>query len=202
MALTAFVRRAASSRAVVLWALVPWAVAMATLPWVALPARAAATASGQQQEAPAVVAPAATPEAAAATPAPTPETAAPPTPGTGDAVVDTYLADIDVYAARFPEAFVDELVRYSDAPRPLLAGLLEQGRHRPGDLYYACALARVSGRPCRGVLEARDATGASAGWESIAASLGVRPGDARATRLREGIAESYRRWGRRLPGAE
>lgn len=176
-------RRTTASSACVLCAAM-----LATFAWVALPAGSAVAAPGQQ-------------EAPAAAPDPEPEPAPAPTPGTGDAAVDALLADIDIYAARFPGAFVDELVRYFDAPRPLLAGLLEQGRHRPGDLYYACALARVSGRPCRGVLEARDAAGAPAGWESIAASLGVRPGDARATRLREGIAESYLRWGRPLPDA-
>lgn len=123
-------------------------------------------------------------------------------PATGDAVVDTRLADINVYAARFPQAFVDELVRYFDAPRPLIEELLEKRGREPGDLYYACALARVSGRPCRGVLEARTAAADGEGWQAIAAGLGVEPGDARTKRLREGIAESYARWGRALPGAD
>ena len=122
-----------------------------------------------------------------------------PAEGTGDAVVDARLADIDVYAARYPQAFVDELVRYFDAPRPLIETQLKQRDRRPGDLYYACALARVSGRPCRGVIEARNAAAAGAGWQAISAGLGVQPGDARAKRLREGIEESYARWGRPLP---
>ncbi|WP_133000403.1 hypothetical protein [Luteimonas arsenica] len=121
-------------------------------------------------------------------------------PRTGDAVVDARLADVAVYAARYPDAFVDELVRYFDAPRPLIEDLLEKQGRGPGDLYYACALARVSGRPCRGVLEARAAAPDEA-WEDIARTLGVQPGDARARRLREGIAESYARWGRPLPDA-
>ena len=118
-------------------------------------------------------------------------------PGTGDAVVDARLADIDRYAARYPEAFVDELVRYFDAPGALIEDQLGKDR-APGDLYYACALARVSGRPCRGVLEAWIA-GHEEGWPGIARDVGVAPGDARALRLREGIAESYARWGRPLP---
>jgi hypothetical protein len=120
-------------------------------------------------------------------------------PGTGDAVVDARLADINRYAARYPQAFIDELVRYFDAPRPLLEDLLLEQDRVPGDLYYACALARVSGRPCRGVLEARAAASAEDGWESIARGLGVAPGDARAKRLRVGIVDSYARWGRPLP---
>jgi hypothetical protein len=122
-------------------------------------------------------------------------------PGTGDAVVDARLADINRYAARYPEAFVDELVRYFDAPRPLLEERLGQKGGVAGDLYYACALARVTGRPCRGVLEARAAAPAS-DWETIARGLGVEPGGARAKRLREGIAGSYARWGRKLPGTD
>jgi len=121
-------------------------------------------------------------------------------PHTGDAVVDARLADINVYAERFPEAFVDELVRYFDAPRPLLEDLLGKDR-AAGDLYYACALARVTGRPCRGMLEAWQA-GGDEGWEAVARRFGVEPGDARAKRLRAGIADSYGRWGRPLPAGD
>ncbi|MGY1458385.1 hypothetical protein ACW5F0_07030 [Luteimonas sp. A534] len=119
-------------------------------------------------------------------------------PRTGDAVVDARLADLNRYAARYPDAFIDELVRYFDAPRPLLEELLGKPATVPGDLYYACALARVSGRPCRGVLDAW-LSGHEEGWEGIARDVGVVPGDVRARRLREGIAESYARWGRPLP---
>lgn len=121
-------------------------------------------------------------------------------PRTGDAVVDARLSDINTYAERYPDAFIDELVRYFDAPRPLLQTLLDE-RRAPGDLYYACALARVSGRPCRGVIEAWLAAGGGE-WEALARDIGVQPGDARARRLREGIADSYRRWDRRLPAAD
>lgn len=122
-------------------------------------------------------------------------------PRTGDAVVDARLADLNRYAARYPDAFIDELVRYFDAPRPLLEELLGKPETVPGDLYYACALARVSGRPCRGVLDAW-LGGHEEGWEGIAREVGVVPGDARAKRLRDGIAESYARWGRPLPDAD
>lgn len=121
-------------------------------------------------------------------------------PRTGDALFDARLADINHYAARYPEAFVDELVRYFDAPGELIEDQLETGR-KPGDLYYACALARVSGRPCRGVLETW-AAGHVDGWEGIARDVGVVPDGERATRMREGVAESYLRWGRPLPAAD
>jgi len=125
---------------------------------------------------------------------------APWTPDTGDAVVDGRLADINRYAGRYPDAFIDELVRYFDAPRALLEDLLVRQERAAGDLYYACALAHVSGRPCRGVIEAWSA-GHPDGWQGIARELGVAPDDARARRLRDGIGESYRRWGRPLPDA-
>jgi len=131
-------------------------------------------------------------------PAAAQDPAGPWEPRTGDAVVDARLADLNGYAARYPEAFIDELVRYFDAPRPLLEDLLDKPATVPGDLYYACALARVSGRPCRGVLEAW-LRGHEAGWEGIAREVGVVPGDARAKRLRVGMAESYARWERPLP---
>ncbi|MEN1955967.1 hypothetical protein [Luteimonas changyuni] len=139
-------------------------------------------------------------DAAPAEATPAPEAAPAWAPRTGDAVVDARLADINVYAARYPEAFIDELERYFDAPRPLLETLLGEGR-TPGDLYYACALARVSGRPCRGVIEAWQVRG-DGGWEAIARGFGVEPGDERAKRLRQGIQQSYAHWDRPLPGAE
>lgn len=122
-------------------------------------------------------------------------------PRTGDAVVDARLADINRYAARYPEAFIDELVRYFDAPADLVREQLDAQGRTAGDVYYACALARVTGRPCRGVLEAW-AAGHDAGWEGIARDVGVAPGDVRARRLRDGIAESYARWARPLPDAD
>src|SRR5690606_40943610 len=67
-------------------------------------------------------------------------------PGTGDDWIDARLADMDRYAARYPEAFIDEIARYLEAPRQLLAAALDGGGMRPGDVYYACALARASGR--------------------------------------------------------
>ena len=75
------------------------------------------------------------------------ETTADVVPGTGDAVVDRLLVDINDYAARHREAFIDELVRYFDAPRPLVTDVLVERRWAAGDVYYACALARVAGRP-------------------------------------------------------
>ena len=122
-------------------------------------------------------------------------------PRTGDATSDRYLADINRYAARHPGAFVDELVRYSNAPRALVESLLGQPGWTPGDLYYACAVARVTGRACRTVATAwtrqRDA-----GWQATVEGLGIAPGSVEATRLRQSFAASYARWARPLPTPE
>jgi hypothetical protein len=120
---------------------------------------------------------------------------APSQPRTGDAWIDAHLLDMDLYAARFAESFVDEIVRYHEAPRELVEAALAGGDMRPGDVYFACALARASGRSCRTVLEARREDPA-AGWDAIAAGLDVAPAVYR--RIRGDITESYVRWARPL----
>lgn len=120
---------------------------------------------------------------------------APAQPRTGDAWIDAHLLDMDLYAARFADAFVDEIVRYHEAPRELVEAALAGGGLRPGDVYFACALAQAGGRSCRTVLEARRQDPA-AGWEAIAAGLEVAPAVYR--RIRGDITESYVRWARPL----
>ena len=114
---------------------------------------------------------------------------------TGDAWVDGRLEDINRYAARYREPFVDELARYQGAPRELVTDLLANRRWAPGDVYYACAIAQVIGRPCRYVVDAwnRDSTG---GWGAVAQRLGIQPGSAEFQRLKRGFVPSYDRWGR------
>ncbi|WP_202843167.1 hypothetical protein [Luteimonas saliphila] len=118
-----------------------------------------------------------------------------PQPRTGDAWIDARLLDMDDYAARHGDAFVDEIVRYHEAPRALVEGALAGGAMRPGDVYFACALAQATGRSCRTVLDARREDPA-AGWDAIAAQLDVAPAVYR--RIRGDITESYVRWARPL----
>lgn len=120
-------------------------------------------------------------------------------PRTGDATMDARLADINRYGDRYRAAFVDELVRYHAAPRTLVGALLADERWAPGDIYFACALARVAGRPCRHVLDLWRA-GHASGWGPAAARLGVAADSPDFQRIAEGIAASYARWGRPLPG--
>lgn len=119
-------------------------------------------------------------------------------PRTGDATMDARLADINRYGNRYRAAFVDELVRYHAAPRALVDALLADEGWAPGDLYYACALARAVGRPCRHVLDLWRAAHAT-GWGPVAARLGVPPDSPEFRRIAEGLVASYARWGRPLP---
>ena len=120
-----------------------------------------------------------------------------PAPRTGNAWIDARLPDMDAYAARYREAFIDEIVRYHEAPRALVEEALADESMTPGDVYFACSLAQASGRPCRAVLEAwrSDAAG---GWQGVAERLGVAPAAAIYRRIRGDIAESYVRWARPL----
>ena len=115
------------------------------------------------------------------------------------------LRDMDRYAARHREAFADEIVRYLDAPRPLVEEALADGRMRAGDLYYACALARAAGQPCRALVEGWRAN-AGLGWEAVLAQLQLAEDARPNARIREDIVASYRRWARPIdvevpPGA-
>lgn len=118
----------------------------------------------------------------------------------GDAWIDRQLADINAYAARHPEPFADELVRYFDAPRELVTERIARRRAMPGDVYYACAIARVTGRPCRSVLDEWDRSQA-AGWGAVAERMGVAAGSPAAARLQQAFGDSYARWARPPPAA-
>ncbi|MDQ3205199.1 MAG: hypothetical protein M3Q40_01495 [Pseudomonadota bacterium] len=107
------------------------------------------------------------------------------------------LSDINRYGVLYQATFVDELVRYQAAPRELVIDLLRQRAWAPGDVYYACALARQVGRPCRHVVERHRAQGAPA-WGAVSTSLGVAPGSPQAQRLKRGVEASYGRWARPL----
>ena len=115
----------------------------------------------------------------------------------GDVWVDAMLVDIDRYAARYPDAFADELVRYDSAPRALVDDLMADPHWTPGDIYFACTLAQVAGQPCRAVAQ-RWQHDPTAGWGAIAQEFGIAPGAPAFQRLKRGIVLSYARWARPL----
>lgn len=116
---------------------------------------------------------------------------------TGDAWVDAQLVDIARYGRRHREAFIDELVRYREAPRALVAALLDEQGWEPGEVYFACSLAGVTGRSCRSVAERRGQP-PEASWSALASGLGAGAGSEAFGRIKRGIVYSYRRWARPL----
>lgn len=116
-------------------------------------------------------------------------------PRSGDVWVDTWLGDVNRYGARYPEPFIDEMVRYHNAPRALVVELLETRHWTPGDVYYACALAAVLGRPCRYVVDEYEANRGQ-GWGVVAQRLGIKPGSPEFHRLKKGFVPTYDRWAR------
>lgn len=115
-------------------------------------------------------------------------------PRSGDTWIDVTLGDMNRYGNRYRDPFVDEMVRYHAAPRDLVVDLL--ARHwAPGDIYYACALAQLIGRPCRYVVEVWERDHAQ-GWGAVAKRLGIKPGSAQFHQLKRGFVPSYDRWGR------
>lgn len=116
---------------------------------------------------------------------------------TGDGWVDAQLVDIGRYGRRYRDAFIDELVRYRDAPRALVVELLEQRGWEPGDVYFACSLAAVAGRSCRSVVDRRDGP-VAIGWSALAGELEAGAGSEAFGRIKRGIVHSYGRWARPL----
>ena len=116
-------------------------------------------------------------------------------PRSGDVWVDTWLGDINRYGGRYREPFIDELVRYHAAPRPLVVDLLDRRQWAPGDVYYACAIASVIGRPCRYVVDLYEADRGQ-GWGVLAQRLGIKPGSPEFHRLKRGFVPTYDRWAR------
>ncbi|WP_052108202.1 hypothetical protein [Aerolutibacter daejeonensis] len=116
-------------------------------------------------------------------------------PRSGDVWVDTYLDDVNRYGSRYRDPFVNEMVRYYGAPRDLVVDLLTTRNWAPGDVYYACSIAQVLGRPCRYVADYWDEHHGK-GWGVVAQELGIKPGSAEFHRLKKGFVPTYDRWGR------
>lgn len=116
-------------------------------------------------------------------------------PRSGDVWVDTYLDDVNRYGGRYREPFVNEMVRYYGAPRDLVTDLLTTRNWAPGDVFYACSIAQVLGRPCRYVADYWDENHGK-GWGVVAQELGIKPGSAEFHRLKKGFVPTYDRWGR------
>ena len=116
-------------------------------------------------------------------------------PRSGDMWVDTQLADINRYGARYRDPFIDEMTRYHGAPRDLVSDLLLRRRWAPGDVYMACTIASIIGRPCRYVVEEYERDHGQ-GWGVIAKRMGIKPGSPEFHRLKRGFVPTFDHWGR------
>ena len=120
------------------------------------------------------------------------------TPNTGDTWIDGRLKDINSYARRYPDSFVDELARYANVRRGYVQALLEQHHWQPGDLYFACAWASSMNLSCREVVRgwSRDHHD---GWKGVIARLPIAPDNLHYRAVRHAIVASYDRWDRPIP---
>ena len=116
-------------------------------------------------------------------------------PHSGDAWLDRQLADVNLYAARYPQSFADEMARYYSVPRDYVEAMLEQPSWRAGDILMACALAQAVAQPCRAVVREWSRDHAE-GWAGVAKRLQAKPGSARYRELRKDIEATYSRWAR------
>ena len=116
-------------------------------------------------------------------------------PRSGDVWIDTQLDDVNRYGSRYRQPFVDEMVRYYGAPRDLVSSLLVERNWAPGDVYYACAIAQILGRPCRYVVDVWERDHGQ-GWGNVAKQLGIKPGSAEFHQLKRGFVPTYDRWAR------
>lgn len=114
-------------------------------------------------------------------------------PRTGDAWVDARLGDFNVFAAGNLDGFVDEVVVSYGAPRHLVHEYVVVRRWPPGDVYYACAIAHYTHRPCLEVLEIWEHDH-GLGWGVIAKRLGIKPGSPAFHALKGGVGASHGKW--------
>jgi hypothetical protein len=114
---------------------------------------------------------------------------------TGDAWVDRQLADIGNYARRYPDSFIDELVRYAGVRRGYVQALLQQHGWHAGDIYFACFWTHAMNLSCRDAVRAwsRDNSG---GWKTVVTRLPITPDNLHYRALRHAIVSSYDHWER------
>jgi len=116
-------------------------------------------------------------------------------PGTGDAWLDRQLTDVNLYAARYPDAFVDEVVRYGGARRGYIEALLQQHGWAAGDVWFACFWGQAIGASCREPVQARTRHPGE-GWKAVVQDLAVAPDNLHWRAVRHALVASYDHWDR------
>ena len=112
-------------------------------------------------------------------------------PRSGDAWIDAQLGDVNVFARGNLDGYVDEVVVSTGAPRYFVREMVVDRGWAPGDVWYACLIARQLGRPCTDVVDAyeREARGRGRGWGVLAQELGIRPGSDAFHALKNGVGQ-------------
>ena len=113
---------------------------------------------------------------------------------TGDVWVDTRLGEINDYGRRYRDPFVSEMTGHYGAPRSLVLDLLDRRGWSPGDVYFACSIARALGIPCLDVVQ-RYERNPGQGWGNLAKQMGIKPGSREFHALKNGAVGTYDRWG-------
>lgn len=119
---------------------------------------------------------------------------------TGDAWVDGQLQDINHYAERYPDSFLDEVARYAGVSRGYIAALMYTHGWQAGDIYFACFWAHAIERACRDSVQAWSRAVPEEGepkrWETVVADLPVKPTNLHWRALRHAIVASHDHWDR------
>ena len=114
-------------------------------------------------------------------------------PRTGDIWVDTQLGYMNDYGRDNRDYFVDDVVTTYGAPRYLVNDLLNTRHWAPGDVYYACAMAYQTRRPCGDVARMYEQDRGQ-GWGVVAQRMGIKPGSAQFHALKGDIGKSNGRY--------
>jgi hypothetical protein len=92
---------------------------------------------------------------------------------TGDADMDSHLAEINESASSDYEAFKDELSENSEITDEEIDRYITEENMEPAEVYYASVLSSASGRPVSEVVEMYKE---KKGWGAVAKELGIKPG--------------------------
>jgi hypothetical protein len=97
------------------------------------------------------------------------------------------------YGRNYNDNFVDDIVSNFGAPRYLVNDLLTTRRWNPGDVYYACALAYQTRRPCGDVVNMYEQNKGQ-GWGVVAQRMGIKPGSVEFHALKGQMGKSHGRY--------
>ena len=114
-------------------------------------------------------------------------------PRSGDVWVDSELGYMNGYGRNYNNNFVDDIVSNFGAPRYLVNDLLTTRRWNPGDVYYACAIAYQTRRPCGDVANMYEQNRGQ-GWGVVAQRMGIKPGSAEFHALKGQMGKSHGRY--------